>query len=173
MFFHSLLQRNIEYLLPTNPGMMAFWRKFNVAPPLQNTLLVKLREPFKPTTGPLPAPTSNSSHPLLIKRRPDTMKPPNRCQLIKFDFCFSSNWCVYEPLPFPFCDARLPDIVIVSLVVIGASIDCDIDMPDTSIDGKERSLQHKIRSIHFKALKFKLLTRIHHRTDWKFPLRSH
>lgn len=68
--------RDGEYLLPTNPGMMAFCRKFNVAPPLQNTLFVKLREPFRPTTGPLPAPTSNSSHPLFISRRPDTMKPP-------------------------------------------------------------------------------------------------
>lgn len=38
--------------------------------------------------------------------------------------------------------------MIVSLVVIGASIDCEIDMPDTSIDGKVRSLQSNISVIY-------------------------
>lgn len=42
-----------------------------------------------------------------------------------------------SPLPTPLCEDRLPDIVTVSRVVIGASIDCDIDMPETSIVGKE------------------------------------
>lgn len=58
------------------------------------------------------------------------------------------TFIVYEPLPLPLCDAKLPDIVIVSLVVIGASIDCDIDMLDTSIEGKERSLQPKKLAHH-------------------------
>lgn len=52
-------------------------------------------------------------------RRPDMRKPPD---------------------PLPFCDDKLPDIDIVSLVVIGASIDCDIDIPDTSIVGNPLSL---------------------------------
>lgn len=137
---------------------MAFCRKFSVAPPLQNTLFVKFREPFRPTTGPLPAPTSNSSHPLLTNRRPDIMKPP---------------------LPLPLCDDILPVIVTVSLIVSGASIDCDIDMPDTSIDGIVRSLQQQQieHNIHFTttdtSLLYMLLTRIHHRTDWISPWHSH
>lgn len=43
---------------------------------------------------------------------------------------------MHSPFPTPLCEERLPDIVTVSRVVIGASIDCDIDMPDTSILGK-------------------------------------
>lgn len=39
------------------------------------------------------------------------------------------------PLPIPFWDDKLPDIVTVSVKVIGASIDCEIDIPDTSIIG--------------------------------------
>lgn len=39
------------------------------------------------------------------------------------------------PLPVPLCEDRLPDIVTVSRVVIGASIACEIDMPDTSMLG--------------------------------------
>lgn len=38
-------------------------------------------------------------------------------------------------LPIPFCVDMLPDRVIVFLSVTGASIDCCIVMPDTSIFG--------------------------------------
>lgn len=74
---------------------------------------------------------------------------------------------MYEPLPFPFCDDKLPDNVMVSLVVIGASIDWDIDMPDTSIVGKERSLQIKEQPSILMLIWIveNRLTRIRHRTD--------
>ena len=108
-----------EYLLPTKPGIIPFWRKFTVAPPLQNTFCDKFREPLKLTTGPLPAPTSISSHPLFTRRRPVMTKPP---------------------CPVPLWEARFPDMTTVSRVVIGASIDWDIDMPDTSIVGNPRPL---------------------------------
>lgn len=101
-------------LLPTSPGTMPLCLKFSVAPPLQNIRSVNVREPLMPTDGPLPAPISIANHPLLINRRPD---------ITKF------------PAPFPFCDDKLPDMETVSLVVIGASIDCDMDIPDTSILG--------------------------------------
>lgn len=111
-------------LLPTNPGIIPLCRKLRVVPPLQNIRSVSVREPFKPTDGPLPAPISIDNHPLFIKRRPDITK---------------------LPAPLPFCDDKLPDIETVSRVVIGASIDCDMDIPDTSILGNcngTSSLEH-------------------------------
>lgn len=99
--------------------------KLSVVPPLQKIRSVNVREPLMPSDGPLPAPMSIANHPLLISRRPDRMK---------------------FPAPFPFCDDKLPDMEIVSRVVIGASMDCDMDIPDTSITGKgmwSSSLQGK------------------------------
>lgn len=64
------------HLLPTRPGIIPFFRKFIVTSPLQKILLVKFRDPFRPITGPLPAPTSNSNQPLFTNRRPDIIKPP-------------------------------------------------------------------------------------------------
>lgn len=104
-----------QNILPTKPGTMPFGRKFNVAPALQNIRCDSVRKLLIPIIGPLPAPKSNAHQPLFINRRPDIKNPP---------------------CPIPFDDDKFPDIVTVSRVVSGASIDCDIDIPDTSIDGK-------------------------------------
>lgn len=75
------------------------------------------------------------------------------------------------PCAFPFCDDRLPDIEMVSLVVIGASIACDIDMPDTSILGKDLSLRDQKddsfinRDNSVKNVLFLLFTQTHHHMD--------
>lgn len=47
------------------------------------------------------------------------------------------------PCALPFWEDRLPDIDTVFLVVKGASIDWDIDIPDTSIFGSDLSLKEK------------------------------
>lgn len=124
-------QLTAQKLLPTSPGTMPLCLKLSVVPPLQNMRSVNVRDPLIPIDGPLPAPKSIASHPLFINRLPDITK---------------------LPAPLPFCDDKLPDMVTVSRVVIGASIDCDIDIPDTSMLGKgigPSSLQDKIRSLNW------------------------
>lgn len=87
---------------------------------MANTFWDNVLDPFIPSTGLLPTPASNSNHPLLTNRRPETTKFPD---------------------PLPFCVLRLPLIVTVSLVVIGHSIDWEILIEDTSTDGKKLSLE--------------------------------
>uniref|UniRef100_A0A1A9V7Q4 Uncharacterized protein n=1 Tax=Glossina austeni TaxID=7395 RepID=A0A1A9V7Q4_GLOAU len=91
--------------------------KFNEVPPVTDKTGDKklyIIMPFAAISKPLPAPKSSSSHPLLSSLRPQTTNPP-------------------EPLPF--VDTRLPLIITVSRLVMGASIDCDMLMEETSTFG--------------------------------------
>lgn len=76
LFFFSIIFLNVIKLLLNSPGISASLRKLTVAPPVQKIRCVSVRDPFSATTGPLPAPISSASQPLLINRRPDIMNPP-------------------------------------------------------------------------------------------------
>ena len=70
------------------------------------------------------------------------------------------DWCdsillhdtVKFPDPFPFCVAKWPVIVNVSLVVIGTSMDCWIDMLLTSREGAPLKWMHVIKNDHMCIL---------------------